>query len=44
VLAAQVGRRQYGLNSLAFAAALMALADPQATADGSEWVDQAEHG
>jgi competence protein ComEC len=28
VFAAQMGRRQYGLNSLAFVAALMALADP----------------
>jgi competence protein ComEC len=28
VFAAQVGRQQYGLNSLAFVAALMALADP----------------
>jgi competence protein ComEC len=28
VFAAQIGRRQYGLNSLAFVAGLMALADP----------------
>jgi competence protein ComEC len=28
VFAAQIGRRQYGLNSLVFVAALMALADP----------------
>lgn len=35
VFAAQIGRRQHGLNSLAFVAALMALADPHVLWDVS---------